>query len=190
MKPAIPGVLLFAIVLTASGQGSLKDKKIVFSSVNQAGLIVGVNKESAMVQTVNGVRKNKWFAGLGFGIDFYVERGVPLFVDIRRDLTEKMNTPFVYLDGGLYCPWLNFIQKEQKLTTRNSAGAYYDIGLGWKLSGKNNRSFLLSAGYTLKQDKGKSTVQIWNPVTRAIDNSNDSYQYNYRRVVLKLGIQL
>lgn len=191
MKTVIIISATLLIVISGVCQESAADKqKIKFSSINQAGLLVGANKEAAMVQTINGIRKDKWFAGFGAGIDFYVERGVPLFLDIRRDLTDKKNTAFLYADAGIYSPWLNYIQKEQKLNLSISSGAYYDVGIGWKLKGKNKRNFLMSAGYSLKQDKGKAMVQNWNPGIRAMESNMEHYNYKYRRIVLKLGIQL
>ncbi len=191
MKTAIILCATFLIVIAGFCQdGSAAKQKIKFSSINLAGLVLGANKESAMVQTINGIKKDKWFAGVGAGIDFYVERGVPLFIDIRRDLTDKNNTAFVYADGGMYFPWLKFVQKEQKLNSSISPGAYYDLGIGWKLTSKSKRSFLMSAGYSLKQDKGKVMVQSWNPTIRSMESNREYYNYKYRRVVLKVGIQL
>lgn len=156
MKTVVIVVTSLCIVLSTFCQDTSIDKKIKFSSINQVGLPVGANQESAMVQTINGIRKDKWFAGVGVGLDFYVERGVPLFIDIRRDVTDKKNTAFFYADGGIYFPWPNFTQKGQKLNSSISAGAYYDAGIGWKLTGKNKRSFLMSVGYSLKQGHRKN----------------------------------
>ena len=190
MKRVIMLSAILVTVISGFSQDSAADKqKIKFSSINQLGVVCGANKESAMVQTINGLRKDKWFAGLGAGVDFYVERGVPLFIDIRRDLTRKRNTAFLYADGGMYFPWLNFIQKEQKISSSISPGGYYDVGVGWKLTGKSKRSFLMSVGYTLKQDKGKETVQTWNPSLQGFEKSTEYYNYKYRRLVLKLGVQ-
>ena len=185
--------LLAALLLILSSVHSQEKKavnKIKYSSINQLGLLAGANKESFLVQTINGVRKDKWFAGIGAGIDFYVERGVPLFIDIRRDLSAKKNTPFLYADGGMYFPWLNFIQREQKLNSIISPGLYYDLGAGWKLTGKNKRGFTVSAGYSFKQVKEKVTqpvsIAIWpTPVTEP-----EYYNYKYRRLAIKLGFQL
>ncbi|GEO08957.1 hypothetical protein [Segetibacter aerophilus] len=190
MKVVIVFLLSFGMILPAIAQDNLLDKKLRFSSINQVGLLVGANKESALVQSINGIKKDQWFAGFGAGIDFYIERGVPLFIDIRRDLTIGKNALFLYADGGVYVPWLNFIQKERKLNSKVSPGAYYDAGIGWKLTGKNKRSFLLSAGYTLKQDKEEKMMQSWNPMFTGFESNTESYSYKYRRLVLKVGIQL
>lgn len=180
--------LLF--VISTFSQDSLAGKqKIKFSSINQAGLVVGAINLSGTVQTINGIRKDKWFAGLGTGIDFYGERGVPLFIDIRRDLMQGVNTAFFYADGGMHLPWSKFIDEEKQLNSSISPGAYYDVGIGWKLTGKNKRSFLMSAGYSLKQVKEQAMRQDWNPILRSMESNMEYYNYVYRRVVLKLGLQ-
>ena len=183
-------VLLFIV---SSGRGQemkTGGRKINFTSINQAGVVSGSSHESWLIQTINGIKKDKWSTGIGVGIDFYVERGVPLFLDIRRDLLNKKNTPFIYADGGTYFQWLNFIQKEQRMAIKRYPGLYYDIGGGWKLSGKNNRSFIVSAGYTFKQTKGKSTPTLWIPMPVTTPREPDYYKYKYQRIVLKLGFQL
>ncbi len=183
-------VLLFIVSPLKSQEMKTVAQKIKFSSVNQVGVVSGSSGESWLMQTINGIKKDKWSTGIGVGIDFYVERGIPLFLDIRRDLLNKKNTPFIYADGGTYFQWLNFIQKERRMAIKRYPGLYYDLGGGWKLTGKNNRSFIVSAGYTLKQAKEKSTSNIWMPMPVNTPRDPDFYKYKYQRIVLKLGFQL
>jgi hypothetical protein len=183
--------ILLLIASSAESQEIKTDrKKITFSSVNQAGVIIGSSRESWLIQTINGIKRDKWSSGIGVGVDFYVERGVPLFLDIRRDLFNKSNTPFIYADGGAYFPWLNFIEKERRMAIKRYPGLYYDIGGGWKLTGKHNRSFIVSAGYTIKQAKEKSTSNLWMPIAVNTPQEPDYYKYKYQRIVLKVGFQL
>jgi hypothetical protein len=128
-----PFLVLF--IVKATGQ----NKQIKFSSINQVGLLSGSSGEAFMLQTINGLKKDKWFAGAGTGLDFYRERTIPLFLAIRRDLINRINTPFVYADAGINFSWLNSFQKQQKQFPISSPGLIYDLGIGWKLSGKNNR---------------------------------------------------
>ncbi|MEJ7679187.1 MAG: hypothetical protein WKG06_15300 [Segetibacter sp.] len=144
-----------------------------------------------MVQTTNGISKEKWFAGTGTGLDFYGERTIPLFLDIRRDLTSKKNTPFAYADAGINFLWLNSNQREQKQFPTSSPGLFYDLGIGWKLSGKNNGGFLFSAGYSFKQVKEKVKYTWWPAPTPALESENfERHNYLYRRVVIKVGFIL
>lgn len=172
---------------TARGQ----DQKIKFSSVNQMGLLAGGRGEAFMIQTINGIKKGKWFAGAGTGLDFYNERTIPLFLDVRRDVTNRKNTPFAYADAGMNFLWLNFIQREQQQISTSSPGLFYDLGIGWKLSGKNNRGFIFSAGYSFKQVKEKVKFSWWTFPTPQLENENyEHHNYLFRRVVIKVGVQL
>ncbi len=116
---------------------------------------------------------------------------LPLFVDVRRDITSKKNTPFVYADAGVNFLWLNFIQKEQKQFPSSSPGLYYDLGLGLKLSGKNNRGFIVSAGFSYKQVKEKVKYGWWPAPTPQLESENfQHYNYLYRRIIIKIGFVL
>ncbi|MEJ7676242.1 MAG: hypothetical protein WKF59_26950 [Chitinophagaceae bacterium] len=69
-------------------------------------------------------------------------------------------------------------------------GLYYDIGGGWKLTGKHNRSFIVSAGYSLKQAKERLNQTVFNPALRISEPSMQYMNYKYRRVAVKIGFQL
>lgn len=187
MKSFLIIPFLTLLVLQAAGQ----NQTIKFSSINQVGLLSGYRGEAFMLQTINGIKKEKWFAGAGTGLDFYKERTIPLFIDIRRDFGNKKNTPFAYADAGINFLWLNFIQREQKQFPTSSPGLFYDIGVGWKLSGRNNRGLLFSAGYSFKQVKENIKYTWWPAPTPQLESENyQRYNYLYRRIIIKLGLQL
>lgn len=169
---------------------SAQSQKIKFSSVNQVGLLSGAKGEAFTIQTINGVNKGKWFAGAGTGLDFYNERTVPLFLDVRRDVNNQKNTPFVYADGGVNLAWLNSIQKQEKSFPKTPPGLYYDFGIGWKLAGKNNKGFIVSAGYSLKQVKENVKSFLWEPISQSLIQTIERYNYQYRRIVIKIGFIL
>ena len=180
-----PFLVLF--IVKATGQ----NKQIQFSSINQVGLLSGSSGEAFMLQTINGLKKDKWFAGAGTGLDFYRERTIPLFLAIRRDLINRINTPFVYADAGINFSWLNSFQKQQKQFPISSPGLIYDLGIGWKLSGKNNRGYIFSAGYSFKQVKEKVKSLWWSAPAPQLESENyERHNYLYRRIVIKVGFQL
>lgn len=187
MKVLLMMPFLILFMLRATGQ----NKKIKFSSINQVGLLSGGMGEAFMLQTINGIKKDKWFAGAGTGLDFYRERTIPLFVAIRRDLINRINTPFVYADAGISFSWLTSFQKQQKQFPISSPGLFYDLGIGWKLSGKNNRGYVFSAGYSFKQVKEKVKYSWWPAPTPRLESENyERHNYLYRRIVIKVGFQL
>lgn len=184
---------ILCCLLTLQVAAQTKSDKVKFGTVNQVGLIAGSRGEAFRVETINGIKKHNWFAGIGLGIDYYKDRTIPLFLDVRRDLLKSRNTPFIYIDGGVNFVWLNDEQKAQRtggLNYSNPPGICYDAGLGWKLSGKNARALVLSAGYSFKQVK--ETIKInWGAPTPGLQEQNtERYNHLYRRIVLKLGFEL
>ena len=177
----------FVLLISAAAAQS---QKIEYGTVNQAGLLSGSKEQALSVQTINGVKKGKWFVGAGTGLDFYSPRSVPIFLDVRSDLTNNKNTPFAYADAGVNFTWLNQAQKQEKSFPKTSPGLYYDFGIGWKLAGKNNRGFIVSAGYTLKQEKEKVTNLLWDQASQTAVETFDRYNYLYRRIVIKIGFML
>jgi hypothetical protein len=183
-------ILIIPLLIFLSLPSISQDRRIKFNSINQVGLISGSAGEAFMLQSVNGLKKDKWFTGAGIGLDFYNERTIPLFFDIRRDLVSKKNTPFAYIDAGVNFLWLNSIEKEQKQFSSSSPGLFYDLGIGLRLSGQNNRGFILSAGYSFKQVK-ENIKSSWLAPTPELGSDNYlRYNYLYRRIVIKMGIQL
>jgi hypothetical protein len=162
-----------------------------YGVVGQMGLLNGAAGESLSIQVINGVSKDKWFVGAGVGLDYYNYRSVPVFVDVRRDLTSKKNTPFVYIDGGLNFQWLREDEKNMKGSpTKYQTGTYYDAGLGWKLKGKNDRAFLASVGYNYKQSKETVTNGRFWPLPTQLNETTDYYISNFKRIVIRIGFQL
>ena len=183
------GVLLLATSSISQSTSIKPAHKIAFKSINQFGLLTGGNGQSGTLQTINGVQLNKWFAGVGAGIDYYGTRGVPLFLDVRKELLNKKNSPFIYADGGIHIPWATAAQNQNKAYLgEDKKGAYFDGGLGIKLQTKSIGAILLSAGYSYKQVKSKAEMfTIWSFPTPV--RSYEYYNYQYRRIVVKIGLE-
>jgi len=159
-----------------------------FQSVNQVGLLEGEAGSSFQLQSINGLRYKTWFAGLGAGIDYYSFRGIPVFVDVRKDWWKKINTPFVYTDAGIHFSWVG--DKNQNWWGRSefSNGLFYDLGLGYKVGLNNKNSLLLSGGFSHKniREKRFTTVYCINPpCTEGVE----MFRYKLNRISLKAGWQ-
>lgn len=177
--------VLFLLATSATGQVT---KKIVFRSINQAGVLSGEAGQAFTAQTINGIKTGRWFAGAGAGLDVYSSRTFPVFLDVRRDFSGKMNTPYAYIDAGVN--FLSIPSVDKSDNHKTSPGLYYDFGLGWKLVIKNSRAILLSAGYSFKQVKEKYQTNWGAPTLELQSTDWDRYNYSYRRLVLRLGLQL
>ncbi|MCW3110153.1 MAG: hypothetical protein JWQ09_4659, partial [Segetibacter sp.] len=64
----------FGFLSPKVASGQMIKQKIKFSAINQVGLLTGSRGEAVTVQTINGIKKDKSFAGAGVGFDFYGDR--------------------------------------------------------------------------------------------------------------------
>lgn len=159
-----------------------------FRSILQGGLIEGNTGPSWHVQSVNGVYYKSWFAGVGVGIDYYMMRTVPLFIDVRKDLLKKARTPFLYADAGIQFDWLRTKEKIEWVDSDYRRGRYYDIGGGYKITLKNSNAISVSAGYSLKSLR-EERVAVLNCFQPPCDPARDYYNYNLKRLSFKIGWQ-
>jgi len=148
-----------------------------FCSINQVGVATGESYHSLLIQSVNGLRYKTWFMGLGAGIDTYSEISIPLFIDVRKNLLAKPNTPFLYADAGMQI----MAEKSNRDKTNFNwriyhPGLYYDFGAGYYLPLKNKDALLLSAGYSVKKIE--------------VEQGAGRFAYRFDRYSFKLGYKL
>jgi hypothetical protein len=102
--------LFFSLIVTCSfAQEKVKvpvEKPSRFQTIIQGGLLAGSSTESFALQTINGFRFGNWYAGVGAGLDFYMQRGVPLFADVRYHFSSQRKSFFIYTDAGVHVPWI------------------------------------------------------------------------------------
>ncbi|HYC27870.1 MAG TPA: hypothetical protein VEB42_03625 [Chitinophagaceae bacterium] len=160
-----------------------------FSSINQVGLLEGSGGHFAQLQTINGFRYRTWFTGLGIGLDYYHYRSVPLFIDVRKDLFNKPNTPFFYGDAGIHIPWVLDKQKPWAGRADYNNGFYYDAGLGYSFNLGKSRALLFSGGVSLKKIR---ETRIYDVVciTFPCPMQTERYDFSFKRFSLKAGLRL
>ena len=185
-------LLCCCLVIMTVAQTSTKEivtKKgcsCAFSSINQVGVLTGEAGSSFQLQSINGMRYKTWFAGAGVGLDFYKKRGIPVFLDIRKDILNKPSTPFVYADGGIHYSWPTGQDKPGGNGKRTfSNDLYYDVGIGYKVSVKDQHAVLLSAGFSRKRVEEVTTYPQFCPACPP--ESYEAYNYTFNRLTLKLG---
>lgn len=159
-----------------------------FQGIVQGGLIEGNTGPSWHIQSVNGIYYKGWFAGLGVGIDYYMMRTVPLFIDVRRDLFKRAKTPFLYADAGIQFDWLRTKEKRSWGDSDYGRGRYYDIGGGYKITLKKAQAISISAGYSLKTLR-EERVTFLQCIQPPCDPAKDYYNYNLKRLSFKIGWQ-
>jgi hypothetical protein len=184
MKKLIPFILLLFFFHVVDAQKQ-KPKLI---SINQVGVAWGGSDQDLQLQTINGIFYKTFSAGIGVGLDYYWQRTVPVFIDLRKDLFTRDKTPFVYADLGVNMPWVK--TKEQTWYKSDyHSGSYFDIGIGYKMKVYKKFSANLSFGYTQKVVKEERTSQvIMFDSFRYDENGLENYKYTLRRFSVKAGL--
>ncbi len=158
-----------------------------FSSINQAGILEGESGTAFQLQSINGIQLGTWFTGIGAGLDYYRYRGIPLFLDLRKNILNRNRTPFLFADGGIHFAWVQDKYKTGWNRNEFSNGLYYVVGLGYRLGLRKNDAFVFSLGYSFKrmEEKRYSTVFCINPPCD--EQLYETLNYGLRRVSLQLG---
>ncbi|MBX9784826.1 MAG: hypothetical protein K2X48_16170 [Chitinophagaceae bacterium] len=183
-------LLCVAAMLQTSAQQKKPQPKFQYNTIAQVGLLTGSSTESAALQLIGGVKRNRLFTGIGTGVDYYMYRGIPVFADVRYDLLQKKGTLFAYADGGVHFPWVKGDTKDDWV--KYYPGLYSDAGFGYQFKTKTTTSFLLSVGYSYKHVKQKYENLIWVdpwPVIPRPASFGETRNFYLHRLSVKLGIQ-
>ena len=187
-------VITFAMLLCWSAGNAQKSdgrKHLQFQSINQAGIVVGSAEGALQVQTINGIRSKTWFAGLGVGLDYYHVRSIPIFLDVRKNISDKQKSPFVYADGGYNFPFLSKRNTKESLWMgdyNKGGGLYYEAGFGYKVDVSDKMQLLFSAGYSYKRLAETVNLMPWLSISPPPKNAYEIYEHTFRRVAVKVGI--
>jgi len=185
-------LLIITVVASCFECRAQKQHRVGFTSINQVGILEGDNGSAFQLQTINGVKYRSWSAGIGVGLDYYYLRSIPLFLDLRRNLWNKTNTPFIYADGGLQFAWPTPGQKFSSGNGKYYNRPFFDVGIGYKSAIGKHNALLLSAGYTEKYVYEKMGTPVYYMYTDFYPSPAptyipDRYAYTLRRIAIKIG---
>jgi hypothetical protein len=167
----------------------LAQKKLSFSSQNYVGLVAGEVNSELQLQTINGIKKGPWFAGIGAGIDWYYLRSIPLFVSVNRNIFSKgKRFMFVSGDAGKNFSWRNNVPDDFPPYDRQQTnGLYWAAGAGYKFGiGKSDNSILMQFGYSYKK-MGEETKNVSPCFFPPCPESVTAYDYQLKRLSFKIG---
>ena len=193
MKKRIGIVILTVLLQWYVGTAQKTEGKpgLRFQSINQAGILIGHAENALQLQTVNGLTRKTWFAGLGVGLDYYHVRSIPVFLDVRKMILNKQKSPFVYADGGYNFPFLSKRNTSESLWIgdyNKGGGLYYEAGFGYKVDVSKKMQLLFSAGYSYKRLAQTVNVMPWLSIWPPPKEAYEVYEHTLRRVAMKVGI--
>lgn len=191
---------LILIGLTGSAIAQKKCERLVciknLQTSVRAGLVTGSGLwPYGQMQVVSGFTKNKWFGGIGTGLDYYNnKRSIPVFAEISRNFKDKRKTPFIYADLGYNFSSItmnNRITSEKK-DYNQKGGLYYEAGAGYKFRLARKMQWGFSLAYSHKQSRESGYEPNYNyyylsfaPTAPLLDKV--AYKYSFNRLSVKLN---
>jgi len=171
-------------MITLYGAAIAQDNKskLRFRSVTAIGFLQGERGTAFTLQSVNGMEKDRWFAGLGLALDYYHTRSFPIFMQIRRSFF-RGKTPFIYANGGVNIPW---VHEDFEWERNYQSGGYAEGGLGYLLPLKNF-SIHFAAGYSYKSFGYIESIPV-NCLIPPCPEFEYTYQYRLNRLAFRVGI--
>lgn len=176
--------LFFLAALTLQLMANAQSR-IKFESNNQIGLLSGTSKSALQLQTINGIHYKTFFAGAGIGIDNYFFKTIPVFADIRMNIFQKSQTPFIYADAGPDFPWEKKQSTSWQIITYRP-GLYYDVGIGYRWT--IIKYLCVNASFGFSQKKYNSTVAYLRVGNIPEVVPPEKYNYYLQRFTMKFGL--
>ncbi len=188
MKKIIIPALLSLFFITASAQ---QHSKPVFSSYNAGGLQIGQEGYSASLESTNGLRFNKWFAGLGIAFDGYRYKSLPGYLDLKYFPGRKEHF-FLLADAGYsVMPFKN--EGFFKLYPNNkvSGGLFAKTGAAYLLQPGKKKGFYFQLDYELKTIHESYDYMIIADFPSFGNDYVDTYKtrWNLRTLNVKIGFR-
>ena len=179
-------LLLTGTLLQAQNSTQKVKEPIHFQSILQTGLLLGESETAFEMQSINGIKWKTFSGGIGVGIDNYVFRTIPVFLDLRAAILKKQNTPFVFADAGAQFPWVQGTEKlNPYLNPDYKSGFYFNAGAGYIINMFKRNALILSAAFSLKKvDEIDNGYCDFAPCP---ETNYSTYKYTFRRFSLKAG---
>jgi hypothetical protein len=179
-------IALFFPVLSFSQANSSHARIHTIVSI---GAIGGESTVKPIAQLSSGLSFDRWFTGIGTGVDQYNFKSIPLFADLRMNFG-KTRSGFLYANGGYNFPYDN---KSKNLgygeaDSHMYGGFYMDAGIGYRIRLNSSHRLLFSAGYSQKRINDRIGYSlIYCPTCR----EEDVYTYHYTmgRIVSKISLE-
>lgn len=192
--------LALFMIITVTGLAQTKktqSNRWKYTGNVSGGLILGAQEPSYMVQTIQGVKKDRWMVGIGTGLDYYIVRMVPIVGHGEYHLkTGRKANPFIYAQTGPAIAWPDG-EWNAKIGELNvfefKTGWLAESGFGYRFPlGKTLKGFT-SFGYSFKQTRYEELQAwwigppIWPPPQ--IDENRIQQKMNMFRANIRFGLE-
>jgi hypothetical protein len=157
-----------------------------FVNLTSIGFLAG-SSDNEQVAPFSLVMVNGWrsqigtFVGAGLGIEFLNTNYLPLFLDLRYDLTGQDVVPYLVVKGGYALPMTSGYS-EYDVEYTYQGGALAAAGVGLKIRTREHLAWDVELMYRY-QKTSRSEQYEWN---------NQEYLYTdiYNRIEIRLGFYI
>jgi len=176
-------IVSITFILLLCNWSTLAQSKPKWMVNGQAGVLYGASEPAWQFQLITGASYKTFSLGVGYGIDAYHTRSKPLFAHLRKNIFNKSQTPFVYLDLGGNSP-TDRKQENNWQIMEFSGGFYFDAGAGYSWALGKRLRFNMGIGYSEKKIEEKRYPRF------SINDLpwSESFDYTFRRLNLKAGV--
>jgi len=183
MKTVFP-LLLLLLALQVSAQ----KKFVSYDGSIRGGLLEGESGSAFQLQTVNGIRYKTWSVGFGAGLDYYVARSLPVFLELRKSFGASQKAPFLYAAGGYNFPWLKQSEKEWGYV-KADGGLYADAGIGYQIPVLKKSLLYFTLGYAQKAYAMYQSAPVWIDIYPSPPSPTYKMDFTFRRLSVKTGLR-
>jgi hypothetical protein len=179
-------ILSLLLLCSVAGFSQTSKSGLHYRFILSGGVIAGQSTAKPLYQFSGGITFNRFYTGLGVGIDRYFVKTIPVFADIRYDLDREQRA-FVYGNAGT-----NFGKRSKVVPGFNEfkedyIGKFYmDVGLGYRFPLNKFHRLALSVGYSRKSVVNENTFFGFCG-TGNCPFQVERYEYNLGRIVTKLS---
>jgi hypothetical protein len=175
-------------VLSFCQENSAKPR---LNTIASGGIIAGESVAKPLVQLSSGMFVDRWFTGIGVGLDYYNLTSIPLFADFRMNFGKK-RFAFAYANAGFNFPINNRTDEEwAKISDKYKGGFYVDAGVGYRIRINRANHLSVSAGYSRKDITEEKIFEFPCGIVGPCNPTNTyDYHYSFGRIVAKLSWDL
>ncbi|MCP4313506.1 MAG: hypothetical protein GY790_19795 [Bacteroidetes bacterium] len=157
-----------------------------FVNMTSIGFLAG-SSDNMQVAPFSLIMVNGWrssfglFLGGGVGVEFLRTNYLPMFIDMRYDLTGKDVVPYLLVKGGYSLPMASgYTESDVEYTYQG--GLLAAAGVGLKIRTREHFAWDIELMYRYQQTSS-SEVYSWN---------GQKYEYtdNYNRIEIRLGFYI
>lgn len=184
---------LLTLLLLVTVVANAQKKAIKYSNITSVGWLTGSSQGVFTIQTINGIKVDKWRVGVGVGIDNYGTKSIPVFVDVRRSFGHKKWQPLAYADAGINYTlhWGNFAVKDYNnqyyFDVDNTFFGEFGIGMSNKIS--KRACFNITAGFSYKHLSYREKDNYGFIYPSGSNPTVYQFDYYYKRLALRVGLQ-